>query len=89
MIGAKMRHTLPISAGLFVVVIAAACGGGPPPPPPGPDADSLAAAQAEQARLDSIAAAQQAERDAAAREAQRPRRVHQIVNRNNPSGWSR
>ncbi|MFB3112451.1 MAG: OmpA family protein [Gemmatimonadales bacterium] len=71
MIGAKMRHTLPISAGLFVVVIAAACGGGPPPPPPGPDADSLAAAQAEQARLDSIEAAEQAVRDSIARDRQR------------------
>ncbi len=66
-----MRHTLPISAGLFVVVIAAACGGGPPPPPPGPDPDSLLAAQADQARLDSIEAAEQAARDAAARERQR------------------
>ena len=66
-----MRHTLPISAGLLVVVIAAACGGGPPPPPPGPDADSSAAAQAEQTRLDSIEAAQQAVRDSIARERQR------------------
>ena len=66
-----MRHTLPISAGLFVVVIAAACGGGPPPPPPGPDPDSLAAAQAEQQRVrDSIAQAQ-ARADSIARERQR------------------
>ena len=66
-----MRHTLPISAGLFVVVIAAACGGGPPPPPPGPDPDSLAAAQAEQQRVrDSIAQAQ-ARADSIAREGQR------------------
>ncbi len=66
-----MRHTLPISAGLLVVVIAAACGGGPPPPPPGPDADSLAAAQAEQQRVrDSIAQAR-ARTDSIARDRQR------------------
>ncbi len=66
-----MRHTLPISAGLFVVVIAAACGGGPPPQPPGPDPDSLAAAQAEQQRArDSIAQAR-ARTDSIARERQR------------------
>ncbi len=66
-----MRHTLPISAGLFVMVVAAACGGGPPPPPPGPDPDSLAAAQAEEQRVrDSIAAAQ-AVRDSVQRERQR------------------
>ncbi len=66
-----MRHTLPISAGLLVVVIAAACGGGPPPPPPGPDADSLAAAQADQQRVrDSIAQAR-ARADSIAREGQR------------------
>ncbi len=66
-----MRHTLPISAGLFVMVVAAACGGGPPPPPPGPDPDSLAAARAEEQRLrDSIAAAQ-AVRDSIQRERQR------------------
>ncbi len=66
-----MRHTLPISAGLFVVVIAAACGGGPPPQPPGPDPDSLAAAQAEQQReRDSIAQAR-ARADSIARERQR------------------
>ena len=67
-----MRHTLPISAGLFVIVVAAACGGGPPPPPPGPDPDSLAAAQAEEQRVrDSIAAEQEAVRDSIARERQR------------------
>ena len=66
-----MRHTLPISAGLFVIVVAAACGGGPPPPPPGPDPDSLAAARAEEQRVrDSIAAAQ-AVRDSVLREGQR------------------
>ena len=66
-----MRHTLPISAGLFVIVIAAACGGGPPPPPPGPDPDSLAAAQVEAQRVrDSIAAAQ-AVQDSAQRDSQR------------------
>ncbi len=61
-----MRHTLPISMGLAVVLLAAACGGGPPPPPPGPDLDSLAAAQAAQAR-DSIAQLQAAVRDSADR----------------------
>lgn len=67
-----MRHTLPISAGLFVIVVAAACGGGPPPPPPGPDPDSLAAARAEEQRVrDSIAAEQAAVRDSIARERQR------------------
>ncbi len=66
-----MRHTLPISAGLFVVVIAAACGGGPPPPPPGPDADSLAAAEADERRRDSIEAAAQAVRDSLERVRQR------------------
>ena len=67
-----MRHTLPISAGLFVVVIAAACGGGPPPAPPGPDPDSLAAAQAAQRRTtrDSIAQTR-ARSDSIARERQR------------------
>ncbi len=66
-----MRHTLPISAGLFVIVVAAACGGGPPPPPPGPDPDSLAAAQEEAQRVrDSIAAAQ-AVRDSIERDSQR------------------
>ena len=66
-----MRHTLPISAGLFVMVVAAACGGGPPPPPPGPDPDSLAAARAEEQRVrDSIAAAQ-AVRDSIQRDRQR------------------
>ncbi len=66
-----MRHTLPISAGLFVIVVAAACGGGPPPPPPGPDLDSLAAAQEEAQRVrDSIAAAQ-AVQDSIQRESHR------------------
>ncbi len=66
-----MRHTLPISAGLFVMVVALACGGGPPPPPPGPDPDSLAAARAEEQRVrDSIAAAQ-AVRDSIQRDRQR------------------
>ncbi len=66
-----MRHTLPISAGLFVMVVAAACGGGPPPPPPGPDPDSLAAARAEEQRVrDSIAAAR-AVRDSIERARQR------------------
>ncbi len=66
-----MRHTLPISAGLFVIVVAAACGGGPPPPPPGPDPDSVAAAQEEAQRVrDSIAAAQ-AVRDSIERDSQR------------------
>ncbi len=69
-----MRHTLPISAGLFVIVVAAACGGGPPPPPPGPDPDSLAAAQAEEQRVrDSIVVEQKAVavRDSMERERQR------------------
>jgi len=66
-----MRHILPISAGLVVIGIAAACGGGPPPPPPGPDPDSLAAAQAEQRRQDSIDAADRARQDSIARERQR------------------
>ncbi len=67
-----MRHTLPISAGLFVMVVAAACGGGPPPPPPGPDPDSLAEAQAEEQRVrDSIAAEQAAVRDSITRDRQR------------------
>ncbi len=66
-----MRHTLPISAGLFVMVVAAACGGGPPPPPPGPGPDSLAAARAEEARVrDSIVAAR-AVRDSIERARQR------------------
>ena len=66
-----MRHTLPISAGLFVVVIAAACGGGPPPPPPGPDPDSLAAAQAAQQRTRDSVARVRARTDSIARERQR------------------
>ena len=67
-----MRHTLPISAGLFVIVIAAACGGGPPPPPPGPDPDSLAASRVEAERVrDSIAAEQAAVRDSITRDRQR------------------
>ncbi|MCH8935123.1 MAG: OmpA family protein [Gemmatimonadetes bacterium] len=66
-----MRHTLPISAGLFVIVIAAACGGGPPPPPPGPDPDSLAAAQAEEQRVRDSIAAEQAVQDSVQRDSQR------------------
>ncbi len=66
-----MRHTLPISAGLFVIVIAAACGGGPPPPPPGPDPDSLAAAQVEAQRVRDSIAAEQAVRDSVQRDSQR------------------
>ena len=74
-----MRHTLPISAGLFVMVVAAACGGGPPPPPPGPDPDSLAAAQEEQRVRDSIAAEQQAVRDSVARVTQRIEAEERLV----------
>ncbi len=66
-----MRHTLPISAGLFVMVVAVACGGGPPPPPPGPDQDSLAAAQEEEQRVRDSIAAEQAVRDSLARARQR------------------
>ncbi len=66
-----MRHTLPISAGLFVVVIAAACGGSPPPPPLGPDPDSLAAAQAEQQRVRDSIAQGRARTDSIARDRQR------------------
>ena len=66
-----MRHTLPISAGLFVMVVAVACGGGPPPPPPGPDPDSLAAARAEQQRVRDSIAAEQAVRDSLLRARQR------------------
>ncbi len=66
-----MRHTLPISAGLFVMVVAAACGGGPPPPPPGPDPDSLAAAQAEAQRVRDSIAAERAVRDSLERAGQR------------------
>ena len=66
-----MRHTLPISAGLFVMVVAAACGGGPPPPPPGPDPDSLAAAQAEAQRVRDSIAAERAVRDSISRAGQR------------------
>ncbi len=67
-----MRHTLPISAGLFVMVVAAACGGGPPPAPLGPNPDSLAAAQAEEQLVrDSIAAEQAAVRDSVIRDRQR------------------
>ena len=66
-----MRHTLPISAGLFVIVIAAACGGGPPPPPPGPDPDSLAAAQVEAQQVRDSIAAEQAVQDSVQRDSQR------------------
>ncbi len=66
-----MRHTLPISAGLFVVVIAAACGGGPPPSPLGPDPDSLSAAQAEQQRVRDSIAQGRARTDSIARDRQR------------------
>ena len=66
-----MRHTLPISAGLFVIVIAAACGGGPPPPPPGPDPDSLAAAQVEAQRVRDSIAAERTVRDSVERARQR------------------
>lgn len=55
-----MRLSLQLSIGASIILVAYACGGGPPPPPPGPDPDSLAR---EQARLDSIAAAEQARRD--------------------------
>lgn len=55
-----MRLTLPLMIGAAVVITAAACGGGPPPPPPGPNADSLAAAEA--ARRDALAR-EQARRD--------------------------
>ena len=66
-----MRHTLPISAGLFVIVIAAACGGGPPPPPPDPDPDSLAAAQVEAQQVRDSIAAEQAVQDSVQRDSQR------------------
>ena len=66
-----MRHTLPISAGLFVIVIAAACGGGPPPPQPGPDPDSLAAAQVEAQQVRDSIAAEQAVQDSVQRDSQR------------------
>ena len=66
-----MRHTLPISAGLFVIVIAAACGGGPPPPPPDPNPDSLAAAQVEAQLVRDSIAAEQAVQDSAQRDSQR------------------
>jgi peptidoglycan-associated lipoprotein len=50
--------------GVGTLAVLAACGGNPEPaPPPGPDPDSLAAAQAEQARLDSIRRAEEARRD--------------------------
>ena len=42
-----MRRATPIILGIVVLVIAAACGGNPPPPPPQPNADSLAALEAE------------------------------------------
>ena len=43
-----MRRATPIILGIVVLVIAAACGGNPPPPPaPEPNADSLAALEAE------------------------------------------
>lgn len=52
-----MRLTLPLTVGVSVIVIAAATAcSSPPPPPPEPDQDSIRAV--EQARLDSIAAAQ-------------------------------
>ena len=66
-----MRHTLPISAGLFVIVIAAACGGGPPPPSPDPDPDSLAAAQVEAQQVRDSIAAEQAVQDSVQRDSQR------------------
>ena len=66
-----MRHTLPISAGLFVIVIAAACGGGPPPPPPDPNPDSLAAAQVEAQQVRDSIAAEQAVQDSVQRDSQR------------------
>ncbi len=65
-----MRHTLPILTGIAVVLVATACGGGPPPALPGPDLDSLARAQVERLRLDSVAAAQ-AVRDSLERVRQR------------------
>ena len=66
-----MRHILPMSIGLAVVLGAAACGGGAPPTPPGPDADSLAAAQAEAQRVRDSIAREQSVRDSLARERQR------------------
>ena len=74
-----MRHTLPISAGLFVMVVAAACGGGPPPPPPGPDPDSLAAARAEEQRVRDSIAAEQAVRDSIRRAQERRSREDSLA----------
>lgn len=66
-----MRHTLPISAGLFVIIVAAACGGGPPPPPPGPDPDSLAVARVEEQRVRDSIATERTVRDSVERARQR------------------
>lgn len=58
-----MRRATPIVLGIVVLVLAAACGGNPPPPPttPQPNADSLAALEAERR------AREQAARDSAER----------------------
>ncbi|MGH7529377.1 MAG: peptidoglycan-associated lipoprotein Pal [Gemmatimonadales bacterium] len=55
--------------GLGAAVAIGACGGNPEPGMPQPDPDSLAAAQAEQARLDSIAEAERRAREEAERAA--------------------
>lgn len=81
-----MPYTRLFTLALTGTLILAACGGNDPPPPPEPDADSLAATMAEQARLDSIAEAERmtaaeaadAERRAAAEAAERMRLIETL-----------